>query len=49
MADEVTTTLALVAAALPGGGETREGQSEMATAVVAVAVVRFAGAGTVQV
>jgi len=33
MADEVTTTLALVAAALPGGGETREGQSEMATAV----------------
>jgi ATP-dependent DNA helicase DinG len=33
MADEVTTTLALVAAALPGGGEAREGQSEMAAAV----------------
>jgi ATP-dependent DNA helicase DinG len=33
MADEVTTTLARVAAALPGGGESRDGQREMAVAV----------------
>src|SRR6202035_1199371 len=33
MADDVTTTLAEVAAALPGGGEWREGQSQMAVAV----------------
>ena len=33
MADEVTTTLARVTAALPGGGESREGQREMAVAV----------------
>jgi ATP-dependent DNA helicase DinG len=33
MADEVGTTLAQVAAALPGGGESRRGQQEMAAAV----------------
>jgi ATP-dependent DNA helicase DinG len=33
MADDVTATLAEVAAALPGGGEAREGQAQMAVAV----------------
>ena len=33
MSDEVTTTLAQVAAALPGGGESREGQRQMASSV----------------
>ncbi|HWE71428.1 MAG TPA: ATP-dependent DNA helicase [Acidimicrobiales bacterium] len=33
MADEVTSAVARVAASLPGGGETREGQMEMAGAV----------------
>jgi ATP-dependent DNA helicase DinG len=33
MADDVGTTLAQVAAALPGGGESRQGQQEMAVAV----------------
>ncbi|MBF6555875.1 MAG: ATP-dependent DNA helicase [Acidimicrobiales bacterium] len=33
MADEVGTTLAQVTAALPGGGESRQGQQEMAVAV----------------
>ena len=33
MADEVTDTLAKVAASLPGGGEARQGQSDMARAV----------------
>ena len=33
MADEVTTILARVAATLPGGGESRDGQREMAVAV----------------
>ncbi len=35
MPDEVTDTLRAVAAALPGGGESRPGQEEMATAVAA--------------
>jgi ATP-dependent DNA helicase DinG len=33
MADDVTTTLAAVAATLPGGGEAREGQGRMAESV----------------
>jgi ATP-dependent DNA helicase DinG len=33
MSDEVTTTLAQVTAALPGGGESREGQRQMASSV----------------
>ena len=33
MSDEVTATLAKVTSSLPGGGETREGQREMAVAV----------------
>ena len=33
MPDEVTTTLSQVAAGLPGGGESRPGQVEMAVAV----------------
>ena len=33
MADDVTATLAEVAGALPGGGEAREGQAQMAVAV----------------
>src|SRR3984957_7285458 len=33
MTDEVATTLAKVAAALPSGGESRQGQQDMATAV----------------
>jgi ATP-dependent DNA helicase DinG len=33
MADDVTATLARVAAALPGGGESRDGQRQMAVAV----------------
>ena len=35
MPDEVTDTLRAVAAALPGGGESRPGQEQMATAVAA--------------
>ncbi len=51
MADEVTGTLALVAAALPGGGEARDGQSAMASAVArSIAAERHlivqAGTGT---
>src|SRR6202034_3401257 len=33
MSDEVTATLAEVTAALPGGGESREGQRQMASSV----------------
>ncbi len=51
MPDEVTTTLQRVAAGLPGGGESRPGQVEMAEAVAAAVVGRRnlvvqAGTGT---
>jgi len=51
MPDEVTDTLHAVAAALPGGGESRPGQAEMATAVAAAVsggrnLVVQAGTGT---
>ena len=51
MPDEVTTTLGRVAAGLPGGGESRPGQVEMATAVASAMaggrnLVVQAGTGT---
>ena len=51
MPDEVTDTLRAVAAALPGGGESRPGQEQMATAVAAAMaggrnLVVQAGTGT---
>ena len=51
MPDEVTTTLQRVAAGLPGGGESRPGQVEMAVAVASAVVGRRnlvvqAGTGT---
>ncbi len=51
MPDEVTDTLRTVAAALPGGGESRTGQEQMATAVAAAVaggrnLVVQAGTGT---
>ncbi len=51
MPDEVSTTLRRVAAALPGGGESRPGQGEMAVAVAAAMaggrnLVVQAGTGT---
>ena len=51
MPDEVTDTLRAVAAALPGGGESRPGQEEMAARVAAAVegrrnLVVQAGTGT---
>ena len=43
MPDEVTHTLERVAAALPGGGESRPGQVEMAEAVAAAVAVTPSG------